>query len=651
MCLSRSTPGICREIRILLKAGKEKNKKKGSYSMKTRKNLTFLSLTVLVLILTFSAFSQGTEKGEESMVLTRTQGEYTVKTDVTDQVLYLDIPEEKDYYYEEGKIERETPLYHTLEELMSYSDFISASIISAKAKQFDDGLYAAVEMAAQEGAGEFKGKKLLLESIYKSLEDMEKDDMVMATEGFITASSELGGQNFGEGNDKIQEIKEQIKGEFLSNELRSKPIGFYTWNDELSGIFQQDRLLQTPFTDSFQVNTPIPLTEAIINSGQKDIYIKYLELVEKLTNPFTKDLSDLRPLITDPSLYKPGELFALFPPSRAYETDLIKKLYGNSPIPDGFNLADKLIEEIKAGRIDLTPAKNSGWYDYQTYSFEPLVMPEKFPEAKKAEFSESYRKELLELFKSLLALTRETHIKQLEIPTAGCCPPDDSEEPKIDIYVYPELSLEPLATYYLRRARSYDFIHRVLIETFGKEGLMSMHRLTKDGPVELSLEEELKNMEALFYGASLKVCSELGCSLETTTEDGSGKGKNADMEFAAEWLKNVSTDPDIAKDNRMMVPVFYDIGRKMTKVWVFLGYETKTLAVEFKNIPKVKVFDKEGKELEGNRLNLIYENTSEQIIYPVFAEVYVNKILNREEFQALCNKYSTRSEILEALEK
>jgi len=178
-----------------------------------------------------------------------------------------------------------------------------------------------------------------------------------------------------------------------------------------------------------------------------------------------------------------------------------------------------------------------------------------------------------------------------------------------------------------------------------------MHRLTKDGPVELSLEEELKNMEALFYGASLKVCSELGCSLETTTEDGSGKGKNADMEFAAEWLKNVSTDPDIAKDNRMMVPVFYDIGRKMTKVWVFLGYETKTLAVEFKNIPKVKVFDKEGKELEGNRLNLIYENTSEQIIYPVFAEVYVNKILNREEFQALCNKYSTRSEILEALEK
>jgi len=128
--------------------------------MEIRKNLTFLSLTVLVLILTFSAFSHGAEKGEERMVLTRTQGDYTVKVDVTDQVLYLDIPEEKDYYYEEGKTETETPLYPTPEELMSYSNFISASIISAKAKQFDDGLYAAVEMAAQEGAGDFKGKKL-----------------------------------------------------------------------------------------------------------------------------------------------------------------------------------------------------------------------------------------------------------------------------------------------------------------------------------------------------------------------------------------------------------------------------------------------------------------------------------------------------------
>jgi len=51
------------------------------------------------------------------------------------------------------------------------------------------------------------------------------------------------------------------------------------------------------------------------------------------------------------------------------------------------------------------------------------VTPEQMPEAKKLEFSPSYQKELIDLFKAAIALTRETHIKQLEIPMAGAAMP------------------------------------------------------------------------------------------------------------------------------------------------------------------------------------------------------------------------------------
>jgi len=107
------------------------------------------------------------------------------------------------------------------------------------------------------------------------------------------------------------------------------------------------------------------------------------------------------------------------------------------------------------------------------------------PEAGCLELDASYRKQLLELFKGILALTRETHIKQLEAPLAGA-----ARQP-IMIRIFPELSVEPLATYYFRRAASYSFIRKILEATFGAPALENMHRLTATGPVPSTLAEEL----------------------------------------------------------------------------------------------------------------------------------------------------------------
>jgi hypothetical protein len=185
----------------------------------------------------------------------------------------------------------------------------------------------------------------------------------------------------------------------------------------------------------------------------------------------------------------------------------------------------------------------------------------------------------------------------------------------------------------------------------GKNNLAKIHRLTASGPVEKDLSLELKEMEALFFGAALIVANETGCALQITNRDGSGNGVKEDIEFARHWMNHLFDDPDLSRDNRIMVPVFYDLQRKMTKVWVVLGYEGQSLDVGFKSTPQITVFDSQGKKIDRSRLDVHYESQGSFLWYPVFAEIYVKRILDRDEFRKLCDTYATRSEILKALQQ
>ncbi len=255
------------------------------------------------------------------------------------------------------------------------------------------------------------------------------------------------------------------------------------------------------------------------------------------------------------------------------------------------------------------------------------------------------------MFKSLLALTRETHIKQLEIGRAGGGARSRKPEDKIRIDISPDLTLEPMATFYLRRARSYNFVHNVLTDMLGKNNLAKIHRLTASGPVEKDLSLELKEMEALFFGTALIVANETGCALQITNRDGSGDGVKKDIGFARHWMNHLFDDPDVSRDNRMMVPVFYDLQREMTKVWVVLGYEAKSLNVGFESDPQITVFDANRKKIDESRLNVHYNHQVSSLWNPVFAEIYVRNVLDRDEFRKLCDSYDTKSEILKALQQ
>jgi len=530
--------------------------------------------------------------------------------------------------------------------------FVSHSVLAQKAKQFEDGLYAAADLAAQTGAGRFAGKRHLLASVVRNLAESEEGELGNVP-GIVFGAGQLGDLDITVPARWQQAARAEVDT-FLSRELRSKPISFYTWSKELRAIFRQDRMLQTELKGKAGIEALVKAIGA--DERAENTYRQYLALVSKLTNPLAypdlrEQLAALKRGVLDP----PSSDIHFFPPSVSHETELVKKLYGGRPIPEGFSLIDELIRRIRAGKIDLTPTAESGWYDYQTWAQEPLVLPDKMPEAKHLELNDVYREQLIELFKGVLALARETHIKQLENPPVGEeaeLPPDFGEppKPKVHIHISPELSAEPLATFYRRRAISYRFIRTVLEKTFGAESIGQMRRLTAAGPVKQDLASELEEMEAVFYGAYVTVCRQLGMPLERSSSAGTSAGADSDAARFLAWRDRLSSDPDIGQDVRMMVPVFYDVLREKTKVWVFLGWQPQQVKISFAKRPTTVVLDPAGKPVTDDRVVLHYDSTHHTLAYPVTAEVYVNKILNREEFRRHCDTYKTRSAILDNLE-
>ena len=175
-------------------------------------------------------------KEYQSLTSERKSGGYTIKVDLSGQVLTMEIP--KRVSHGGGDADR---LYPTPGDLHATNgggapdegsvDFVSASILSSKAKQFDDGLYAAAEIAMQEGLPGVLGKKMFLSALLGALKDLGDPSIPQQekewSRAFIAAASSLGGQDSGE-DTKVRELSRKIEKDFLQGPLCSKPIGFYT---------------------------------------------------------------------------------------------------------------------------------------------------------------------------------------------------------------------------------------------------------------------------------------------------------------------------------------------------------------------------------------------------------------------------------------
>lgn len=526
----------------------------------------------------------------------------------------------------------------------TWDEFTSAAVLAQKAKQFDDGLMAAVQLAAQSGHGQFVGKATFLKQFANRLADDKSGNVLMAACLLGKVPAQISPAN--------RQAVDLIVADFLSTEYRSKPIGFYTWNDQLSSVFQQDRMLQTDLTLDKSIDV-VAIAKAFQgDAAGRKAYEGWLDLQAKLTNPQVNP--DLRPLLSaldagqTPDV-QPGT--RIFPPSYSQEIDLLKRMFPDGMVPADFQVMEELIKRIKAGKLDLTPRPDSGWYDRQLWSLEPYVRPHQMPEGGRWSANDEYHEHLTKLFKGMWALARETHIKDLEVfPPAPAAERGPEPEPKIQVTVQAQLSAEPVATSYYRRAVGYRFVRELLTEQFGDGALKQLHRLTAAGPVATNLDDELRQMEALFHGAAVTVSRQLGLAEQRDANVGSGAGSEADAQAFLAWGVNLHRDPDLTTDARMMVPLYFDREQKKTKVWAFLGWTTQRVSVYFNKTPAITVTDKAGKAIDPKRLEVNYAGNSYEIATPVFQELFVSKLLNRNEFRKHCDAYGSTAAIVKNLE-
>jgi hypothetical protein len=182
-----------------------------------------VSWTILFLLLVgpirMSQSNELAKKTSPTRVVVGPQG-YRVELDLSRQVLWLSVPQEYESGFNTGTVE--ASIAPTLADLGD-PWFVSAAVLAQKAKQFDDGLYAGVELAAQQGLGRFTGKAQLLRNLVRALADSPAPpSQSVAT---VLAGAKLGLHDVNLPAAYEAPVK-KLLDEFLAQELRSKPISF-----------------------------------------------------------------------------------------------------------------------------------------------------------------------------------------------------------------------------------------------------------------------------------------------------------------------------------------------------------------------------------------------------------------------------------------
>jgi hypothetical protein len=471
----------------------------------------------------------------------------------------------------------------------------------------------------------------------------------------LAAALELGGEKVPSG-DVNQEEKAKWLADFEQDKATSKPIGFYTWTPELQRTWRFYRFLQHEFGGD---QSTLPRDLLILHDmsaalkDHPDLLKQYRAInafYGRLTNPLiclpvdamigtTQDIAALAK-----QRGASHATVALFPPSTSRETELFDRLFADG-LPADANLMLTLIRRIRSGEVDLKPstkAGGDGWYQYQVYALETLLLPTRGQEKEKLLLTAEYKKRLVEAFKAMITTRRETHARELNTVCAA-------DKPLSRGQVSPRLRIEPCATFYLRTARAYAFLQNFLRSAVGRQRLEKLHGLKQGGTREATLDAELDTLARRFYGFYLLTCEDIGMSPQFLPDEPVDQA--AARGEAIKWLEHLDTDADLACDTRVSVPIFNSVMRDKTRLWATVGVRLAHLDASYACPPRVRPKDEKGEWRDVEH----YQIGSSQYVIPVleFAEFELNgsNALSREEFRAVCDRCSTKEEIVKKLAK
>lgn len=521
----------------------------------------------------------------------------------------------------------------------------SVTMIDGKAKQFDDGLYAALDQAYFQNmlSNQLHGHIDLVRRMYDAV------GPASPAAAFLASALDLAGV-------KVEPVDGPAKARwlnaFLSDPAHSKPIGFYTWTKELQACFRFHRFLQHEFHAN-ELEAPMALRAALLKDPSLlTDYHKVLRFYSQLTNSaMCLSIMDLpapeETGVTLADIAKNKKLFAetvaFFPPSATRETVLFNKLFPDGINP-GVNLMKELVRRIKSGEVDLTPKEGSGWYDFQIHALETMLIPEKGEEHAKLLLSKTYKKRMLETFQALVAKHRETHVRQVAISEASLSgsPAGPARAPKIR----PQLRVEPNPSYYLRTARAYAFVTDFLNVSVGKSFLQALHGLRSDGARDLDLYKELQFQRDLFYGLYLISVEDLGLKIALAADE---PVKVEDCyRLASDWLSKAFADRDFREDARVAVPIYIDGNSNKTRLWVTLGVRLAPLDAAYARTARVKSQqDPQWRQLQENEV----EASHYVIAVDDFAEVDIpgRQVPTREDLRKIIEQKKTKEAIVAAL--
>jgi hypothetical protein len=546
----------------------------------------------------------------------------------------------------------------------------SMEVVNGKLKPFNDGMYAAIELGVQEGLAEVLGskRKLLLDLI--AAMDARLPGATAAQAAHLDEARVFLGAAIVAGGDRAL-LSDALAAEaqtyadrFLANQAVARPIGFYTWSPALETVFRQDRYLQShepPFDDMFGAMAAL----AAVLAEEPALLAQYqqlLALYAGLTNPLVSytpadivpyvdglaALDDLEPvrvafLAEHPELFPcTPAYYAFLPASRSKDTEFYNKNWCLTGLPDGTSFMDAFIDAIRSGEVDLAPAGDGGWYDYQMWALETLLLPERGPESQHLLLTADYKQKLIDTFRSILTQNRETHVKQLAGGTLGGSGP-------VETKIYPLYPVEPFPTFYLRTARGYRFLRVYLEGVLGAAFLDGAGRLYEDtSRAEPSLAAELDQTIALLYGLYALSADSVGLDREAHLYE----DELAEIDLAAAvaaaraWLDTWRTDRDVRSDPRVIVPVAADDGTGKGVYWAILGVEVVAAKAEY-----VKGFEPE--VIPGGAFCDVTGIEPRHYLFLVerMEEVrFAGPPPTRDEFRAICTQHDSAEDIVKALE-
>ena len=570
----------------------------------------------------------------------------------------------------------------------------SLELVSNPGKTFDDRMVATLETRLEEVSERLpNGRRGFLVSLAREFTNVElpghlppsrEDNFIDAYEN--AAAFIATGIALGSADGKVPEaaglpprIVERAEKQALifleEYPEKSRPLGFYNWNETLQRLWARDKWYQSHMDvrNEDELAAAIALTAVVSNDPTLQKQYDYLVAFgAALTNPpkfrncnglnarvkttgFPIDENSvvyperIQPLVlSDPSTYTPWA-FCFLPPAATLEGLVYESIVAGRK--DDLIFSKYFIEAIKKGALTLAPRPESGWYQYQQFAAEVLLRPETGPEGRKLFLTDEYLERLERAALTILTQARETHIKNISVAWGERIPPN------IVISVEPELYLEPFPTYYLRVARAYGFLRRALTNYLTKAELADVTGIHEAGASRTNLDRELADIQELYYGLFLESCMEIGLTPEIAPGEIGDKEKA--IARAQDWLNDWRADPVMARDIRIIVPLGY--GETLThepylNCWAITGVRAELVRTFYSAPPECRIV--EGRIEEGDGPGQVqFEfptgmSEYDVILVPETIDVKIPGTvpMTRDEFRSLCDLHETTADVKTALE-